>query len=130
MSSIARFSRRLPDFKVMQLPYAESAVVPIEKITSYLLNDAHPEGGGKAAFFRHFGFRVEQPSVLQEELLRLSREVDVQESVFAYGLKYVGVGTINCPNGRRARITTVWVLRQGQPPPYFVTAYPALMEIR
>lgn len=114
----------------MRLPHADAAVVPLEKITLYLLNDAHPEGRGKAAFLRHFGFRVEQPQVLQEELLRLAREIDVRESTFAYGLKYVGVGVLNCPNGRRARITTVWVLRMGQPPPYLVTAYPVLMEIR
>ena len=114
----------------MQLPFAEQAVVPLEKVTAYLLNDAHPEGGGKAAFFRRVGFRVDRPSVLQAALLRLAREVDVQEVVFEYGLKYVGVGTLDCPNGRRVRLLTVWVMRQAQPPPYFVTAYPVLMEIR
>jgi len=114
----------------MQLPYADLAVVPLEKITLYLLNDEHPEGSGKAAFFRHFGFRVDQPQVLRSELLRLVREIDVRESQFAHGLKYVGMGMLACPNGRQARIITVWVMRQGQPPPYFVTAYPVLMEIR
>lgn len=114
----------------MQLPYAEQAVVPLEKITGYLLNEAHPEGSGKAAFFRHVGFRVDQHGVLQAALLGLARTTEVQESTSPYGLEYVGVGVLNCPNGRRARILTVWVMRLGHPPPYFVTAYPALTEIR
>ena len=104
--------------------------MPLEKITGYLLNDAHPEGSGKAAFFRHFGFRADQPDVLQAALLGLARTIEVQESTFPHGLKYVGVGVLTCPNGRRARILTVWVMRLGHPPPYFVTAYPALTEIR
>jgi len=114
----------------LQLPHAEMAIVPLEKITGYLLNDAHPEGGGKAIFFQRYGFRLDEPHVLQAELRRLAREIDVRESGFGYGLKYVGVGALNCPDGRRARIMTVWVLRSGQPPPFFVTAYPVLTEVR
>ena len=114
----------------MQLPHADDAVVPLEKVTEYLLNVAHPEGGGKAAFFRRYGFRVDKPDVLRAALLRLAREIDVRESTIAFGLKYVGVGVLDGPNGRRARVMTVWMLRSGQPPPYFVTAYPVLTEIR
>jgi hypothetical protein len=114
----------------MQLPYADQSVVPLEKITGNLLNDAHPEGGGKSACFRHFGFRVEQPHLLQAELLRLARTIDVQESTFTYGLECVGIAVLNCPNGRRARSLTVWVMRLSHPPQYFVTAYPALTEVR
>ena len=114
----------------MRLPHADEAVVPLKKITEYLLNDSHPEGSGKAAFFRRYGFRVDMPEVLRAALLRLAREIDVRESRITFGLKYVGVGVLDCPNGRRARVMTVWMLRSGLPPPYFVTAYPVLTEIR
>ena len=35
----------------MKLPNAERALVEREKIVNYLLNPAHPDNGGKAAFF-------------------------------------------------------------------------------
>ena len=31
-------------------------IVEEEKITEYLLNSAHPDNGGKAAFFQKLGF--------------------------------------------------------------------------
>ncbi len=40
----------------MKVPSAHMAVVEREKITAYLLNPAHPDNGGKAAFFRLLGF--------------------------------------------------------------------------
>src|SRR5438128_2782287 len=40
----------------MNLPNANLAIVDREKITEYLLNAAHPDNGGKAAFFAGFGF--------------------------------------------------------------------------
>lgn len=109
----------------MQLPYAAEAIVPLEKITQYLLNDAHPEGRSKAAFFRRLGFHPEEPQELKAALLRLAGETEMSESAFAFGLKYVGIGLMACPSGRRVQLVTVWVLRAGLPPPYFVTAYPA-----
>lgn len=58
-------------------------------------------------------------------LIQLARDTDMTESPSAFGLKYVGVGLLVCPDGRRVSVRSVWVLREGQPPPYFVTAYPA-----
>ena len=109
----------------MQLPHADEAVVPIQKISGYLLNDTHPDGRGKAAFFRSLGFRPAEPGVLQAGLLRLARDAEMREAVSPFGLKYVGIGSLDCPDGRQVRVVTVWMLREGAPPPYFVTAYPA-----
>ena len=108
----------------MQLSHAEAAVISAEKITDYLLNDAHPEGRSKAAFFRRFGFRPEEPHVMVAALLRLAHETEMTESAFAFGLKYAGIGSLICPDGRQVSVRSVWVLREGRPPPYFVTAYP------
>jgi hypothetical protein len=43
----------------MKLPNADRAFVAQEKIRDYLLNAAHPDNGGKAAFFMALGFRAE-----------------------------------------------------------------------
>ena len=108
----------------VRLPYADAAIVPPEKITLYLLNETHPDGRGKAAFFLHLGFKVDAHEMLQAALLRLVHSTEMTESAFAFGLKYVGIGLLICPDGRQVRVTSVWVLRGGRPPPYLVAAQP------
>ena len=43
----------------MKLPNAEQAIVEQAKIVDYLLNPAHPDNGGKVAFFLSLGFNRE-----------------------------------------------------------------------
>lgn len=43
----------------MELPNKNRAVVELEKVRDYLLNEAHPDGYGKAEFFATRGFRRE-----------------------------------------------------------------------
>jgi len=40
----------------VKLPNPEKAVVERGKVVDYLLNSAHPDNGGKAAFFEGLGF--------------------------------------------------------------------------
>ena len=56
-----------------RLPNAENAFIEEAKLTSYLLNLAHREGGPKAAFFVAFGFSPGAPDVLAEALLEQAR---------------------------------------------------------
>lgn len=42
-----------------QLPNVEAAYVAPEKLTGYLLSKTHRNGRGKAIFFEHFGYTVE-----------------------------------------------------------------------
>ena len=42
----------------VNLPNAHKAIVERDKIADYLLNAAHPDNGGKAAFFESLGFRL------------------------------------------------------------------------
>jgi hypothetical protein len=107
------------------LPFGEEAVVPEAKIVDYLLNDAHPIGRGTAAFFARLGFRRDEPDLLRRALAHLALEADMEEVTFAFGRKYAGAGWLTGPAGARARVVTVWVLRDGLPPPILVTAYPA-----
>jgi hypothetical protein len=47
----------------------KAARVPIEKITNYLLNLSHPDGGPKAQFFINGGFSGDRPELLALALL-------------------------------------------------------------
>jgi hypothetical protein len=113
---------------MMRLPFADQAIVEEAKLTDYLLSSSHPQGAGKAEFFRRLGFTREQPDVLRQALLRAVRAADMDEILSLYGRKFVGVSTLESPSGRKLQITTVWILRDGDPPPILVTAYPARME--
>jgi hypothetical protein len=66
----------------MMLPDKDRAQVDRSKIIDYLLSLSHPDGGGKAAFFMLFGFRIEQWEVLAEalQLLGCSNPVTGVES--------------------------------------------------
>lgn len=125
-SSIAERMRQEAgtDQKAMKLPFAELAVVHRAKLTDYLLSPAHPQGRSKAHFFFRLGFDLSDPKALEEQLLKLAKEADMTETVTEYGPKYQGSGLIRSPSGRTATITTVWILRDGEPPPLLVTAYP------
>jgi hypothetical protein len=46
----------------MKLPHADLVIIEQAKIVDYLLNPAHPDNGGKAAFFLAMGFSREDAS--------------------------------------------------------------------
>lgn len=52
----------------MHLPYALWRRISAVKVQSYLLNDAHPDGGGKAASFKGFGFVSDNTEALMTAL--------------------------------------------------------------
>jgi hypothetical protein len=55
----------------MELPNKNRAVVDLEKVRDYLLNEAHPDGYGKAEFFATRGFRREAWQVLADGLKQM-----------------------------------------------------------
>lgn len=110
----------------MKLPHGEQAFVPPEKLSGYLLSETHPTGLSKARFFRSLGFTAESAHLLESQLLVLARDADgAVPSLSPHGQKYSLIGTITAPNGRQARIQTVWIIEPGDERPRFVTAYPA-----
>ncbi|SFU41088.1 hypothetical protein SAMN02799631_00526 [Methylobacterium sp. 174MFSha1.1] len=88
---------------------AEWLIAP-RKVTHYLLNDAHKEGGPKARFFLRFGFSAANPNEFVFALLehprrnRLARDVKTD----AGDRKLVFEGEIQAPDGREPRVRTVW----------------------
>ncbi len=43
-----------------------------------------------------------------------------------YGVKYVVSGKLNTPSGKIAKIVTVWIIKNDENIPRFVTAYPGV----
>jgi hypothetical protein len=109
----------------VKLPHANEAIVEREKITGYLLDAAHPDNGGKARFFKQFGFKIEQWEILAKALKTLAIESEaatVHES--PHGKKYVIIGRIQSPRGKTPTVKTIWVVDKNQNAARLVTAYP------
>jgi len=68
----------------MKLPNAHLAVIDREKITEYLLNPAHPDNGGKAAFFEAEGFRRDEWQTLADSLRKHAAAGQVTEAMESF----------------------------------------------
>jgi hypothetical protein len=109
----------------MRLPNAAGARLDPEKLTRYLLSDAHPVGRSKAKFFRGIGFDQSNIAVLEQGLVGIVTTEAVVETVASrHAVKYIVDGVITTPSGNRVRLRTVWIVETGQDIPRFVTAYP------
>jgi len=109
----------------VKLPNAPLAVVEREKIVEYLLNPAHPDNGGKAAFFAGQGFRESNWPALAAALRKLAAAADVTaELTSPHGVKYVIDGALETPSGKTPLVRTVWIVDRGLDTPRLVTAYP------
>lgn len=110
----------------MKLPAGDTAYVPNEKITEYLLCVTHPVGYSKAFFFRELGFNESNSELLEQALLNIARESDVVETKNTdYGVKYILEGAIKSPLGIMRIIRIVWIVEINHTRPRFITAYPA-----
>jgi hypothetical protein len=108
----------------MRLPNAHLAVVEEAKITEYLLNAAHPDNGGKAAFFLAGGFSRGEWRILAAALRRVAQTGGVTSSVVSpHGRKYVVDGQLQTPSGRLPVVRTIWIVDQGFDTPRLVTTY-------
>ncbi|MFO7737626.1 MAG: hypothetical protein R6V46_04070 [Desulfatiglandaceae bacterium] len=110
----------------MNLPNAENAIVPPEKLTDYLLSKSHLVGRWKASFFRSLGFSETNVNELKDALIDVAKRGEVKSTTTSvFGIKYEVEGTILAPNGKVAVIVTVWVIETKEVLPRLVTAYPA-----
>src|ERR1017187_2590668 len=113
----------------MKLPNPDKLVVEREKVADYLLNPAHRFGASKARFFTHFGFRVEAWKQLAQALREHGQKHDVTKMrETGFGPRYEVEGRLNCSNGRRPRVRSVWQLDEGAVAPRLLTAYPLEVE--
>jgi hypothetical protein len=106
---------------------APLAVVDRSKVVDYLLNEAHPDNGGKARFFASVGFSREAPEHLMKALRGIAEHGEVVSSAESvHGEKYVVDGwlSVHTQESRRWSIGTVWIIDRGEDAPRLVTAYP------
>lgn len=109
----------------MPIPNAESAVIPPEKLSDYLLNPAHPIGGLKARWFMSLGYHPDNCDQLETDLLKIVRiSSDYVDEQTPFGVKYTVLGQLESPNGSLANVRTVWISETNRPQPRLVTAYP------
>ena len=112
----------------MQLPDAERARVPKEKITAYLLVPGHEDASGKAEFFRACGFRLEAWETLARRLRDHAAAHPVSEGPMrdAYGDIYTVEGSLRTLAGEQTDlpVRSVWIIEHGKDFPRLVTAYP------
>jgi len=109
----------------VKLANADKAVVERDKVANYLLNAAHPDNGGKAAFFEGIGFHRAESETLAKALQELARHAEVtQTATSPHGQKYVIVGKIKSPIGKAADVQTIWIVDKGWDVSRLVTAYP------
>jgi Domain of unknown function (DUF6883) len=118
------FSVLLSGYPV-NLPNAAHAFIEPRKVTAYLLDVRHPDGGSKAAFFLRFGFDAGQPGTMIAALLAHARSHPVarlQKSKL--GTSYVIEGPLQTPDGRNPQVRTVWLIETGEDAPRLLTAIP------
>jgi hypothetical protein len=107
----------------MRLPSLERAYVELARVNAYLLCDTHPDGGGKAKFFKRFGFSSSQPEAFIAALLdhpKRNDAVDVRETV--WGRRYTVKCSMASPDGRNPCIVSLWQIEKNGAP-RLLTAY-------
>lgn len=110
----------------MRMQRREHAFIPRQKLTHYLLADAHPVGGTKAGFFRRCGYHEGNLELLESQLLEIARNEPVKDVVSSpYGVKFVIEGALATPRGFSTQVVTVWIIENEMSDPRLVTAYPA-----
>ena len=111
----------------MKVPNYENADVPRQKIVDYLLSSAHRDGRAKAQFFARFGFVAEAWQIMASALKQhVSEHPVLHAEPSPFGTRYIVEGELDCPDGRRPRVRTIWFLEHGEEVPRFVTAYPRM----
>ena len=82
-------------------------------------------GRFKAAFFEAVGYTRDDWQRLAEDLKKIAETGDaVHRGYNGHGQTYVVVGMLGVRSYVPAYVTTVWIIRDGEASPRFVTAYP------
>jgi hypothetical protein len=108
----------------MRIPLANEAVIPLEKLTQYLLNVDHPDGGPKARVLAHAGFSVVSPAEFERALREQHLTLDARTGKPSpYGTKYEITGRLRGPAGE-VLVTSVWIIRNGETASRLITVVP------
>lgn len=108
----------------MKLPNGNAAIMSPEKVRDYLLSAAHPIGRYKFTFFRSLGYQQDRWETLDRDIRALIAGDAKPLELTEYGKKYAIHGSVTGPNGRSARIVSIWIILNAENVPRFITAYP------
>jgi len=90
-----------------------------------LLNERHPEGKSKAAFFLSLGFSAEDWELLSNSLVQSgSQGKTVEMETNRFGEKLVKVAEMIGPSGAKRLVRTVWFRNLDTASWRLVSAYP------
>lgn len=108
----------------MLLPNGERAIVAIEKLRDYCLNEEHPRGRHKARVFATaLGFTSDDAPKLLEMLLAAAaaQEVQVGEND-EFGQRYIlDIAVVGLTE--LVTVRSVWIIRPQDDVPHLVTCY-------
>jgi len=109
----------------VDLPAADRAYIDPQKLQDYILSSEHPVGRFKAEFFARLGYSQSDWRRLEADILQIARSgTALERQGTRFGRKYEVGGILRGPSGREARVTTVWIVKNGEDYPRLVTAYP------
>jgi hypothetical protein len=110
------------------LPNPERALINPVKLYGYLLSTTHPIGRFKARFFGALGFSVDQwedlEVALREQHLTQNAEF---RGMGRFGQLFTIEAILKGPAGS-AFVVSVWLVRDHEDYPRFVTAYPGVSQ--
>ena len=108
-----------------RLANADSAWVPVEKLTQYLLNPFNPRAGTKPSDFAEMGYDTENVDVLERDLISIVRNnPSTGERATPVSVTHRVEGFVTTPAGEVRYLRTVWETRTDDPRPRLVTAFP------
>lgn len=106
------------------LPNARSAVLDLRKLEEYCLSRLHPRGRHKARVFQEaLGIGRSQAAWLKRQILSALTEaeaVDLDSDVYG---RHWRVDIPLARQDRRVVIRTLWLMRNGESAPRFVTCW-------
>jgi hypothetical protein len=105
------------------------ALIAAEKLTRYLLLPRPWDD--KAKFLGQAGFDLESPERLLAALRRLASEVEAApDGANDYGEFLRTDGELEGPNGRRLKVTAIWLRQHADGQVRFVTLKPRKEDLR
>ncbi len=115
------------EWDLSRLPDApEEVEVQAKKLTEYLLNPEHKDGGSKANFFdQQLSIARDDWAYLRDQLIDGLRNVFYEDvRLDDHGIRFTAYLSVTGRNGATATIETGWIVRHGERVS-FVTAFPA-----
>jgi hypothetical protein len=107
------------------LPHLDRLQIAEAKLTNYLLDAHHPDGGSKAKFLMLFGFRRDEPDVLRSALATHAGTANVLSTrVNAHGTLYELGGVLQSPDGRNPVVHVIWMIDTSTTAPRLITLVP------